>query len=203
MNRHILDTNLDITFDIKNNIPKYKIKKTLRYNGFDSIHHKIRFCPNFPKLLDNAFNIYKPQLDKKDNIIIINRSYTEPKVFMNETYGSQRRSIKNINEIYDAVRNKYPNTELLELENMSIKEQIEKFYGAKLIIAQHGASLANLVWCREKTNFIEISSYDLGNIYMFYGVLSEKKNLTRTVIREHGLHLTIDPNKILDLLPSL
>ena len=43
----------------------------------------------------------------------------------------------------------------LKLENIPFKEQIEYFDSATLVIAQHGAGLANLLWMQEKTVVVE------------------------------------------------
>jgi hypothetical protein len=42
------------------------------------------------------------------------------------------------------------------LEEMSIAEQIVLFYNAEIIVAEHGAGLTNLVFCRPQTKVVEI-----------------------------------------------
>lgn len=42
----------------------------------------------------------------------------------------------------------------VRLENMSFAEQVQTFSGARILIAAHGAGLANLVFCRPGTNVI-------------------------------------------------
>ena len=44
------------------------------------------------------------------------------------------------------------------LETIHLKKQLEIFYNAKLIIAPHGAGLANLVFCKPGTTVIELFS---------------------------------------------
>ena len=46
--------------------------------------------------------------------------------------------------------------QIIRPENLSFKEQIDLFSNAKTIIGAHGAALTNIVFCREKTNIIEI-----------------------------------------------
>jgi capsular polysaccharide biosynthesis protein len=45
---------------------------------------------------------------------------------------------------------------IIKLSNLSFKKQIEIFNNSKLVIAPHGAGLANLIFCRKNTNVIEI-----------------------------------------------
>lgn len=48
---------------------------------------------------------------------------------------------------------------LINLELMTVAQQIQLFASAKVIVAPHGAGLANLVFCRPATKVIEIFSH--------------------------------------------
>jgi capsular polysaccharide biosynthesis protein len=50
------------------------------------------------------------------------------------------------------------NFKSIVLEVMPLKKQLEVFYNAKVIIAPHGAGLANLVFCKPGTTIIELFS---------------------------------------------
>ena len=50
------------------------------------------------------------------------------------------------------------NFKSVALEAMPLKKQLEVFYNAKMIIAPHGAGLANLVFCKPGTTIIELFS---------------------------------------------
>ena len=45
---------------------------------------------------------------------------------------------------------------ILKLTKLSFKQQIEIFSNAKIIVAPHGAGLANIVFCKKNTKIIEI-----------------------------------------------
>lgn len=47
------------------------------------------------------------------------------------------------------------------LENMSIKEQIELFYDAEIVVAPHGAGLANLLYAPPGTRVVELFANDV------------------------------------------
>jgi hypothetical protein len=69
--------------------------------------------------------------------------------------GSMRRSIPNLTEIAEAL---HPLGELhlIYLEDHTFKEQIQWFMRADVIVAQHGAALASLIFCRKGTAIVEI-----------------------------------------------
>lgn len=77
------------------------------------------------------------------------------------TSGAGRRSIVNHAELHHRLVTAFgPNCEVanLQLENLSLREQIEHFSNADVVIAQHGAALANTIWMQSHARVIELSS---------------------------------------------
>ncbi len=72
--------------------------------------------------------------------------------------GATRRSIKNHAELKETIRalvdSKFEFYNV-QLENMPFEQQIEYFDSAAVVIAQHGAGLANMIWMQEKSNVVE------------------------------------------------
>src|SRR5437016_2682371 len=66
------------------------------------------------------------------------------------------RRIANENEISEVLRHR--SFEIVEAENLSWREQANLFAGASVIVAPHGAALANIVFCKPGTRVVEISS---------------------------------------------
>jgi hypothetical protein len=66
------------------------------------------------------------------------------------------RRIANENEISEVLRHR--NFEIVEAENLSWREQANLFAGASVIVAPHGAALANIVFCTPGTRVVEIST---------------------------------------------
>jgi hypothetical protein len=66
------------------------------------------------------------------------------------------RRIANENEISEMLRHR--NFEIIEAENLSWREQADLFAGASVIVAPHGAALANIVFCQPGTRIVEIST---------------------------------------------
>jgi hypothetical protein len=80
--------------------------------------------------------------------------------------GSMRRSIPNLTEIAEALH-PLGDLHLIYLEDHTFKEQILWFMRADVIIAQHGAALASLIFCREGTAIVEILPPNKVNLLRF------------------------------------
>lgn len=73
------------------------------------------------------------------------------------TSGLDRRSIRNFADVRRSLETVYDEVISVVLENMTLAEQIALFSTSDLIVAQHGAALANTVWCKPGTRVVEIS----------------------------------------------
>lgn len=74
--------------------------------------------------------------------------------------GASRRSIINHGELREAVEALFtPQRQVvnLQLEKLSMREQIEHFASADIVIAQHGAGLSNALWMSNRARVLEIS----------------------------------------------
>ena len=71
--------------------------------------------------------------------------------------------------------------EIFKPEDHSVLEQISTFSNSNFIIGAHGAALANLMFCKPKTNVIEIrsrfhnGSFSAPYVYMWYKELNDLK----------------------------
>lgn len=83
--------------------------------------------------------------------------------------------------------------EIIELEFLSVLEQIKLFSQAEIIIAPHGAGLTNLVFCTPNTKVLEIfSSSYIGLCYWF---LSNVKYIDYYFIVDRNNNSSRDINK--------
>lgn len=71
------------------------------------------------------------------------------------TAGAARRSIPNADELCRALAT-LADVAVVSLEGRPLVEQMRIFATARLVVAQHGAALANLVFCRPGTKVLEI-----------------------------------------------
>jgi len=164
---------LNILF--KCEVPK-KFKKIIPLDNFRSkyffrkesnkMHYedKIKIC-NFFKLHCQEYI----KCNKSYDIVLIERSIDPKYTLLNyskqhpllqklgKKSGSERRFIRNHKEICYELEKMYGNKfKNITLENTSIFYQYHIFSNAKLIIAQHGAALANVIFMKDFNNVLEI-----------------------------------------------
>ena len=75
--------------------------------------------------------------------------------------GSERRSISNHDDLMRWLEDNILEPfefENIQLEKCSFKDQMSLFNGASLVIAQHGAALANIIWMQGDAQVIEIGN---------------------------------------------
>jgi hypothetical protein len=126
---------------------------------------------------------------KNRRVLLINRSINP---FYNSTNaerptsGLQRRSIKNFHEVRRNVETLFGEVRVVVLENRTLAEQISLFASADLVIAQHGAALANVVWCRPGTRVIEIAPS--GYRVQCFPPLSKLLKLDHRIVVQDGEH---------------
>ena len=72
--------------------------------------------------------------------------------------GTTRRTIANMAELIAALNARFKQTKVVSLEHSRLAEQISLFQTADVVVAQHGAALANVVWMRPGTNVFEFVS---------------------------------------------
>ncbi len=111
-----------------------------------------------------------------------------------------RRSIPNMQEIFQAVKTKFPNAHYAQMEHSPIKEQISLFESADVIIAQHGAALSNLIWCQPECLVIEILPLSKYLSPPFFKSIATIKNLPHKTIIQLMNHSKIKPSRILSAL---
>ena len=116
---------------------RYKINSFTYNNAYPEIILVKR--KGYQKLLNNEFFVNKVRL----------------------TTGSQRRSIKNVDNLEEKLKQIYKEEnkkfESLFFEDISFKKQIEYFNNAKLIICAHGGVMTNMIFCKKNTTIIEVT----------------------------------------------
>lgn len=124
------------------------------------------------KFMSNCIDRYDLIINKNDvyDVVVIERTVNksmETENFTQNKYteimkasGSERRSIINHKDFFNHVKKMYPNKKVINvsLEFMPIFSQYHLFNNATLVIAQHGASLAQIIFMKPNTYVIEIVS---------------------------------------------
>ncbi len=96
----------------------------------------------------------------RPRVIIIERGRAHPFYLSGRAErrasGRERRYIANHAELVAALTLRFPGAQNLQLEDLALAEQIALFRTADVVIAQHGAALANIVWMRTGAQVIEV-----------------------------------------------
>ena len=104
----------------------------------------------------------------RDRLLLINRAAPDPYYSTDrsevKSAGSERRSIPNIDELAEELAEDW-NVSLVTLEGLSLSEQARLFRTADVIVAQHGAALANIVFCTPETRIVEIDPHRGNSIF--------------------------------------
>lgn len=151
------------------------------------------------ELINKIRSNYVENKGENDEVILIERK-------------SDKRSIKNFEELLSKLRLRYLNIKRVSLEGCNFEKQVNIFYNAKLIIGQHGAGLTNILWCRPNTCIIEIdknlgrshfrnlSRYLNLRYYKYDALKKETKTLREKMKAEH---LTVNCEDFCEFLESL
>jgi len=230
MDRHILDINFKYIEIIDKNMFKEKniqpeprrdnprMQEYIECWGYDdpeyydySVFHSAKLILSSYLSVDinNHYSFFEKNTIRKNgkNIVLINREAAHP--FYNsdcceiKSAGTRRRSIPNFSELSNAISMEYINTISVTLEEKSISYQIALFKHADIIIAQHGAALANLIWCRPNTTLIEIYPLDMSSIVNkkdLFGNLAKCMNIKYVRVNQKNEHSDIGINSILSAI---
>jgi hypothetical protein len=115
------------------------------------------------------------------------------------TGGAARRSIPNAGELVAAL-SKLGAVASVSLEGLPLIEQVRLFSSARLIVAQHGAALANLVFCRPGTRVLKIFPADSWNCFQ---PLAETFQVEYHRLTTAGPHDPVDVDAFLRIVASL
>lgn len=136
---------------------------------------------------------------KRNKVVLIERMEPPDHSKMART-GSFKRRIKNhefvksylaenLNSEYELVN--------ARLEFYTLEEQIQLFDQSVMVIAQHGAGLANICWMRPGSQVVEIKN-DL--LRRHYVNLSKYANMDYNYLYHRGMHIELDKRKLDQLL---
>ena len=136
-------------------------------------------------------------------VLVINRGNPDPfyasEDCERQRAGNQRRSIPNFDQLVASIS--HLNPRVILLENLSLAEQIKLFNSFDVIIAQHGAALANIIFCNQNTAIIEITPKpkmkELNRKGDYFKLLSDQMGLKFFRIRQRNSHANVNLNQFL------
>lgn len=120
--------------------------------------------------------------------------------------GQQRRSVANHEVLYRMLRQVHPGCLNVMAENLTLARQLALFWLADIIVAQHGAALANIIWARPRTSVIEIFPSTLRQDQKdndFFFNLSRCMGLRYRRVHQDHDHSDVDVERIRGVIATL
>ncbi|MEG6509077.1 glycosyltransferase family 61 protein [Methyloligella sp. 2.7D] len=114
--------------------------------------------------------------------------------------GTDRRSIANMAELIAALSGRFPQTKVVSLQGRGLAEQIALFKMADIVVAQHGAALANIVWMRPETQVFEFLPDPAQHI--FFQNLSPIFGIEHHVLAQEDRKGPVDVAALMDAVAS-
>lgn len=112
--------------------------------------------------IKNRFSLFgdcqSTSVKRRLRVLVVSRG--EPDSFYSsskseiKSASNQRRSISNFDDLAKSIA--FLDPKVVYLEQVSLVDQIALFRDSDIVIAQHGAALANIVFCRKSALIIEI-----------------------------------------------
>ncbi len=96
----------------------------------------------------------------------------------------QRRSIRNHGELVARMAADYPGFRSIRLETASLAEQVAWFGLTDILVAQHGAALANIIWMRPNAHVVEIDPDTPSNVNTLFRRLAEACEVSYACLRQ-------------------
>ncbi len=92
-------------------------------------------------------------------VTILDRRPADPFYFTRESEidlaGAERRSVPNLGNWAEGIRDRV-SLDFFDATDLSVREQVERSVGTRVLVGQHGAGLANMVFMRPGGTVIEI-----------------------------------------------
>lgn len=148
----IRDEHPDCNSVIVNNLmPKWGLG-LLEYFGFTTV-----FVTESTLRVERILTVSAPRNIVKKNLDLLRRDITQmpSKVIIVSRSGAPREDQSLENELKNAILD----SELVNPSELTIKEQIELFSRAKLVIGLHGGGLSNIVWMHDSGKLIELFNH--------------------------------------------
>ena len=121
--------------------------------------------------------------------------------------GSLRRSIPNFINLVDKIIKQNYRVFPITLENKSLAWQIAAFSRAKVVVAQHGAGLSNIVFCLPGTSVIEILPKNMletnNKVSIIFRSLAKHLNFKYLYMKQEGRYKNVNKEELLGLIKDV
>lgn len=176
-------------------------------NGY--IKKEVRFWGMNPVVMNKHFYSFEPLRKRVFNSLSISKSKVPFRILLIErgedknivNSGKLRRSIKNHNEIFNTLVEEFPQEHVfnVRLEDLKFEDQVRLFYETKIVIAQHGAGLANVIWMQKGMKVLEFGFKNRRH----FKKISEKSGLGYSIIPFQEEHIEVSKEQLTALMKAL
>lgn len=111
--------------------------------------------------------------------------------------GSEWRSVPNIDDIADALAD-LGDVRIVDTAELDPREQVRTLHTTDLLIAQHGAGLANLVWLPAGAGVIELLPPLPPTIDTIFRNLAAARSVGYRAVDQTDLHAAVDPRSVVE-----
>ena len=136
-----------------------------------------------------------------ERILIIDRATSEGFYHEHgsETHmsGKERRHVPNLGQFKEAIDSER-NVEIIDFAQLTPQEQIRKAENATVLIGQHGAGLAHMIWLAPGSHVVEIAPPLPSQVEDIFQKLAITLGHTYQRVRQESVHATVE----IDLLAS-
>jgi hypothetical protein len=116
--------------------------------------------------------------------------------------GSRRRVIRNHEELVAAVTRDFGGCFSTSLDSLPLTHQAALFATADVIVAQHGAALANLLWAKRGSASVEIFPDELLGRKDFFGALAACLSINHCRVRQEKQKGPVDAGQLVSAIDS-
>lgn len=128
-------------------------------------------------------------------VSILDRGPGDPFYFSPESEidlsGSERRSVPNLAECIDSIEPGI-SSEFFDAKSLSVREQVIRMARTRILVGQHGAGLANMVFMSPGGIIIEIQPPLPGEVVELFKRLAHACGHTYVVVSQDSVHAPID-----------
>ncbi len=171
-------------------------------NGFDDpAHYDALAFAAVRHILWQRLGVLSHPRDATAPILLIDRGKS-PDFYQSEasevkTSANMRRTVPNMREVKEALASRGFAARLVELETASLQEQVTLFAATRIVVAQHGAALANMLWMAPGAAIIEINPMDPSSkFYDHFRHLASHCGHAYACTRQAGVHEPVDAAEI-------
>jgi hypothetical protein len=171
----------------------------IKVEGMDNMEHyqrkSFRKAVGFLEKCWKKAAIFAPL---QSQLLLIERGDPDPFYLSDvaeiQSAGNLRRSIPNMPQILEHVQRQVGHADAVQLEKLPLRRQFELYRGAEAIVFQHGASMANLVFCRKGAKAVEILPETLQpEVREMARTLCQLMGLNYFRVPQDSAHSPVDP----------